>query len=153
VPDNHQIEEFNKEVIQWGFRTRNLLKSSIAGLSMKGKGDLMRQLQVKNKKDYGEIDRVIFNFPRHGVFFHKGVGRGYIVVAGRVIRGKRNNPSKHGSNTMDNTIQHAATGPLKRFAKPWFTPVFEREIPRLADIITRLKADSILEQNTFRLRT
>ncbi len=153
MQDNLEIEEYNKVVIQWGFRTRSLLKTSIASLSMKGKGDLMRQLQMKTKKDYGEIDRVIFNFPRHGAFFHKGVGRGYIIISGRVIRGRRNQPSKHGSNTLENTIQHVNTEPIRRFPKAWFTPVFEREIPRLADVITRLKADAILDSNTFKLRT
>jgi len=155
--DSNQTEEFNKIVTQWGFRTRSLLKSSIASLSMKGKGDLMRQLQMKTKKDFGEIDRIIFNFPRHGVFFHKGVGRGYINIAGKVIRGKRNQESKHGSNTLENTIRKENTGPLRgllyRHPKHWFSSVFETEIPKLADNITRLKADSILDSNTFNLRT
>jgi len=151
--DTAQTEEFNKNVIQWGFRTRSLLKNSIASLSMKGKGDLMRQLQMKTKKDFGEIDRVIFNFPRHGAFFHKGVGRGHIIVAGRVIRGQRNNTSKHGKNTEENITRHLNTDPIRRYPKAWFTPVFEQEIPKLADIITRLKADSILEENTFKLRS
>ena len=151
--DTAQTEEFNKNVIQWGFRTRSLLKNSIAALSMKGKGDLMRQLQMKTKKDFGEIDRVIFNFPRHGAFFHKGVGRGHIIVAGRVIRGQRNNTSKHGKNTEDNITRHLNIDPIRRHPKAWFIPVFEQEIPKLADIITRLKADSILEQNTFKLRS
>jgi hypothetical protein len=151
--DTAQTEEFNKSVVQWGFRTRSLLKNSIASLSMKGKGDLMRQLQMKTKKDFGEIDRVIFNFPRHGAFFHKGVGRGHIIMAGRVIRGQRNNTSKHGKNTEGNITRHLNTDPIRRHPKPWFTPVFEQEIPKLADIITRLKADSILEENTFKLRS
>ncbi len=146
------LEAFNKEVIQWGFRTRNLLKGSIASLSMKGKGELVRSLQMKTKKDCGEIDRIIFSFQRHGVFFHKGVGRGYIILSGRVIRGRRLE-SKHGSNTAENSVQHLAGGAVLRRPKPWFTPVFEKEIPRLADTITRIKADAILDENTFNLRT
>ena len=153
ILSNDQTETFNKEVVQWGFKTRNLLKNSISRLSMKGKGDLVRSLQMKTKKDSGEIDRVIFNFRRHGVFFHKGVGRGYIIISGRVIRGQRKEGSKHGSNTLENSIQHAAAGPLRRHPKPWFTPVFEQEIPRLADIISKAKANAILDQNTFNLRT
>lgn len=153
MPDSNQTEEFNKIVTQWGFRTRSLLKGSIASLSMKGKGELMRQLQMKTKKDFGEIDRIIFNFPRHGVFFHKGVGRGYIMLGNRVTRGHRTQDSKHGSNTAQNTWVSAKTGPLKRRPKPWFTRTFETEIPRLADLITRIKADSILDSNTFNLRT
>jgi hypothetical protein len=151
MPEPNQWETFNQEVLQWGFRTRNLLKGSIASLSMKGKGELVRSLQMKTKKDSGEIDRIIFSFHRHGVFFHKGVGRGYIILSGRVIRGHRLE-SKHGSNTLENTARHGE-GPILRRPKPWFTPVFEKEIPRLADIITRLKADAILDENTFNLRT
>ncbi len=150
--DTRQTEQFNQDVIQWGYRTRNLLKASISSLSMKGKGELARSLQMKTKKDTGEIDRVIFAFQRHGVFFHKGVGRGYIILQGRVIRGRRLE-SRHGSNTPENSLQHADAGPILRRPKPWFRPVFEREIPRLADIVTRAKADAILDENTFNLRT
>ena len=151
--DSAQTNQFNEKVTQWGFRTRSLLKNSIASLSMKGKGDLVRSLQMKTRKDFGEVDRIIFNFQRHGVFFHKGVGRGYIIVSGRVIRGRRMEGSKHGSNTMNNTLQHANTGVIMRKPKPWFTLVFEQEIPKLADMITRNKADSILDPHTFNLRT
>ena len=153
MSDNTQTEEFNRSVTQWGFRTRSLLKSSITSLSMKGKGDLVRSLQMKTKKDFGEVDRIIFNFQRHGVFFHKGVGRGYIIISGRVIRGWRKDSSKHGSNTLKNSIQSTSFKPVMRHPKAWFTPVFEQEVPKLADIITKIKADSILDSNTFNLRT
>ena len=91
--DEGQTREFNDKVTQWGFRTRSLLKNSIASLSMKGKGDLVR--------------------------------------------------SRH----------NESPGMILRKPKPWFTPVFEREIPKLADMITRIKADSILDPHTYNLRT
>jgi len=153
MESRQQLEEFNRSILQWGFRTRNIIKGRIGALSMAGKGDLVRSLKMSAKKTYGEIDRVIFSFDRHGAFFHKGVGRGHIIVAGRVIRGHRKDGSKHGSNTLDNTVQYDTLKPVRRHPKQWFTPVFEKEMPALADLITKAKADSILDEKTFNLRT
>ena len=147
-----QTEAYNQLINMWGFKTRNMLKSSIARLSMKGKRELVTRLQYKTKKDFGEIDAVIFNFPRHGVFFHKGVGRGYIMVAGTVVRGKRKDKS-HSANTANNAVIHPVQGPLKRHPKEWFNPVFIKSIPVLADIIAKTKADNIFDIKHLKLNT
>ncbi|MFA6484409.1 MAG: hypothetical protein WCW62_17660 [Bacteroidales bacterium] len=148
-----ETASYNALIDQWGFKTRNMLKSSVARLSMKGKKELMTRLQYKTKKDYGETEAVIFNFPRHGVFFHKGVGRGYIMMAGTVVRGKRKDNKSHSANTPQNAFIHPVQGPLKRHPKEWFNPVFTKSIPMLADIIAKTKADQIFDVKNLKLNT
>lgn len=149
---NYPDEELNKAVMRWGFKTRMQLKASIGRLSMKGKGELVKSLQFKARKDFGEIDRAIFGFTRHGVFFHKGVGRGYIMVNGKVVRGERKDQS-HSANKPDNALIHAVQGPLRRQPKEWFNPVFAKSVPELADIIAKTKADHIFDPSQLKLRT
>ena len=143
---------YNALIDKWGFRTRNLLKSSVAKLTMKGKKELVTRIQFKTKKDFGETEAAIFNFPQHGVFFHKGVGRGYIMVAGTVVRGKRKDKS-HSANSPNNAVIHPASGPLNRHPKDWFNPVFIKAIPLLADIIAKTKADHIFDIKNLKLNT
>ena len=150
--DRSETEKYNALIIQWGFKTRNMLKSSVARLSMKGKKELVTRIQLKSKKNFGEIEAAIFNFPRHGVFFHKGVGRGYIMVAGTVVRGHRKDKT-HSSNKPGNAMMHPTTGPLMRHPKDWFNPVFIKSIPMLADIIASTKADHIFEVKNLKLNT
>ena len=148
-----QTKQYNALVDKWGFKTRMQLKNSISRLSMKGKRELVTKLQYKTKKDFGETEAVIFSFPRHGVFFHKGVGRGYIMMNGTVIRGQRKDKTSHGKNTEKNTMFSAVTVPLKRKPKDWFNPVFKTAIPQLADIIATTKADQIFEVKHLKLNT
>jgi hypothetical protein len=144
---------YNAMIDKWGFKTRNMLKSSISRLSMKGKKELVRSLQYKTKKDFGETEAVIYNFAPHGVFFHKGVGRGYIMMAGKVVRGRRKESKGKSANTPQNSILSAATGPLKRKPKDWFNPIFTKSIPVLADLIAQTKADHIFEVKNIKMNT
>ncbi|MBT3244824.1 MAG: hypothetical protein HN352_16885 [Bacteroidetes bacterium] len=125
------IDRHNQIVARHGFKIRAMLKVSISRLTMKGKYKLIRSLRLRFKKEYGEISQLKYEFSRHGVFFHKGVGRGYIMQGSRVIRGTRQAGS---------TIQ--TSGPLLRKPKDWFNPVLSKEVPRLADDIAEVQADN-----------
>ena len=85
---------------------------------------LSQSIQAQTKKDFGEIFMVGFNFPRHGVFFHHGVGRGWKMIGGKVIR--------------------TATGPKSadRFPKNWLNIEIDNSISKLADDIVEIKADA-----------
>ena len=137
--DPFNIEKHNKAVRRSGFRIRSLLKGSISRLSMKGKRQLIRSLRLQFKKDYGEIDNLKFEFSRHGVFFHKGVGRGYVMQGGRVIRGTK-------KDSIFKAIDSTKSGPMKRRPKDWFNPVLDREVPKLANIVASLQADGAAEK-------
>lgn len=135
----NQIAAQNREVTQSGYRIRSLLKLSISRLSYKGKAQLTRSLRLRLRKDYGEINQLTYQFSRHGVFFHKGVGRGYILSGGRVIRGSK-------GDSLFRTAGRNLDGPLRRRPKEWFNPVLDKEVPKLADQIASFKADSAAQQ-------
>lgn len=147
-----ETADYNLIIERWGYKTRQLLKSRVASLAMKGKGELVKQIQMKTKKDFGEIDRVIYNFPRHGAFLHKGVGRGYIMIGSTVVRGRRMNKSRD-KNTAENSVIRPASGPLNRHPKDWFNPVFAITVPQLADMIAKTRADNIFEKSNLKIRS
>jgi len=137
---------YNKAILNWGYATRSKLKFSISRLSMKGKGDLMRSLVTKARWDYGEIDRLEFSFLRHGVFFHKGVGRGYFIQGGKVVRGYKSKVLRGLGGRKEITGGFVdVSGLLMRRPKEWFTPILDREIPNLAKQIVLIRGDLILK--------
>ncbi len=143
---------YNAIIDKWGFKTRNMLKSSISRLSMKGKHELVKSLKYTTKKDYGETEAVIFQFAPHGVFFHKGVGRGYIMMGGTVVRGRRKESKGKSANTPLNSILSTIQGPLKRHPKQWFNPVLSKSVPVLANLITQTRADNIFEVQHIKIK-
>ena len=108
----------NEEIKAWGRRNRSLLKSSqkSAGIN-KYTGALGRYVQDKYRSRFNKIDMVGFRMPRHGVFVEKGVGRGHPI-------------SSVGAK-------------LGRKAKPWFNPVLDAQVPKLANIAAKHGADII----------
>jgi hypothetical protein len=124
------IEAFNKDVQAWAYKVRSTLKSNIQSSAGKGKGELSRSLKSNLRKDHGEIDSISYKFPRHGVFFQKGVGRGHIMQGGKVVRGVK---SKKVVRFLD--------GPVKRSPQDWFNRTLENELPKLADIVANHKAN------------
>jgi len=54
--------------------------SNRPGRIEKNLGDSIKSV---TKKQYGVIDRLTYSFERHGVFGHKGVGRGYEMQGDR----------------------------------------------------------------------
>ena len=107
-------------------------------LSMKGKRELVSSLRVRLHRDFGEIDHVSYEFRKHGVFFHKGTGRGYVIESGRLIRGTRDGALIKPLQTQQ--------GPLQRRPKNWYNPTMNREVPKIADQIAELIADSATEK-------
>jgi len=139
---------YNKAILNWGYATRTKLKFSIARLSMKGKGDLMRSLVTKARWDYGEIDRLEFSFVRHGVFFHKGVGRGYFIQGGKVVRGYKSKVLRglSGRQEVKGGLVFVS-GPHRRRPKEWFTPILDKGIPNFIDQIIKTTIDVLVWPN------
>ncbi|TLX73682.1 hypothetical protein E9993_14590 [Labilibacter sediminis] len=123
-------ESYNKDVSQWVYRVRSILKRDIQGSATSGNGVLAASLRSNIHKDMGEVDYVGYKFPRHGVFFHKGVGRGHVMSAGKVVRGVKNNK-----------VIKPLDGPINRQSQDWFNSTLEKQIPKLADIVADHKAD------------
>ena len=71
--DADKLTAFNKEVEQWQDSVTTQLKAAIGSRSLR----IARELEPKAYTDnYGLINRLGFSFPRHGVYIHKGAGRG-----------------------------------------------------------------------------
>lgn len=87
---------------------------------------LDQSITNRTMKDFGVVNRIIFTFERHGVFVHKGVGRGYQMQGGMVRR--------------------IAKGPTTEVRHPaeWFNPVLEQSLPELANKLAEINADAVL---------
>ena len=87
---------------------------------------LVDSITGKTKQNYGVIDRATFTFERHGVFVHKGVGRGYQMQGGMVVRTAKSKTTK------------------VRQPAEWFNPVLDQALPELADKLAEINADAVL---------
>jgi hypothetical protein len=144
-PREFNLEEYNKKVTAWGTGTGVKIRNSIRQHFSKGKGDLIRTLRAKSYKLYGEVDRLAFHFARHGVFVHKGVGRGYAMIGGKVMRVSG---SKSTAYWREYAKQHnrsfepkVLNMEMRRKAVEWFNPIVRENIDKLADMVTEMRAD------------
>jgi len=140
------MEEYNRRVARWGTELGGKIRSSIRMLTSKGKGDLVKSLRLKTGKWFGEIDKLSYHFERHGVFLHKGVGRGYAMSGGKVIRvsgskdiayWKKYALSKN--REMQSKVLRGYT--MERRPVEWFNPVVSGNIEQLSDMVTEMNAD------------
>lgn len=135
--DADRLTAFNKEVEQWQDSVSKQLRASIGSRSLR----IARELQPKAYTDnYGLINRLGFSFPRHGVYIHKGAGRGQGGFMGsKWSYLKRVN----GVEINTSIIRHTNPESLgkqnegKRLAYHWFDPVIKNRLPELADICMR----------------
>lgn len=146
-PQEIGIEEYNKRITRWGSDLGKKIRNSIQLLTKKGKGDLLRSLRLKTAKWYGEVDKLSYHFKRHGIFAHKGVGRGYYRDGSRVVRGEK--PGKVlNARTMD--VNHKLRQVVLKSAKinrtptEWFNPVVNENMEGLANLVTELNADRLV---------
>ncbi|MGQ1890654.1 hypothetical protein ACT29H_09450 [Thermophagus sp. OGC60D27] len=124
------IDDFNREVKQWGDKVKSLLKSNVKSMATKGTGSLAKKIGANYRKPDGEIESISYKFPRYGIFFAKGVGRGHVMQNGRVVRGIKNN------KTVTLT-----GGTINREPKDWFNSTVDKTTSELADIVAKHKAD------------
>ena len=127
--DTASVNAFNNEIKTWGAKVKSQLYPSIASNEIKGT-KLKSSIKNTYKEDYGEIFRIGFSFKPEGVYVHKGVGRGYVMQGGVVVKTSR-------------------TEGWNRRPKPWFNPVIEANMPELQEIIKRHVSDAVI--NTARI--
>ena len=85
---------------------------------------------------YGLVSYIGFRFERHGVFVHKGVGRGYQKQKGGfVIRTAKRSPHPH-----------------ERIAVEWFNPILELKIPQLADQIALINTQAAVNATQMKIK-
>jgi hypothetical protein len=154
-PQGIGIEEYNTRVTKWGSALGNKISTYIRALTTKGKGDLVKSLRLKAKKWYGEVDLLAYHFDRHGVFAHKGVGRGYYMEGGTVLRGVK--PGKvltakslDINYKLNQVILRSAKG--KRKPTEWFNPIVAENIDGLADLIAEMDADKMVNATNMMIK-
>jgi len=146
--DQELISQQNALVLRWTPKVRTALRSSARWFS-DGKFESMvirdggkqvekklaASINSKVSKEYGLANYVGFSFERHGIFVHKGVGRGYQSNGkGFVIRTAKNPPKGQ-----------------ERIAVEWFNPVLEKYIPELADQIAEINADAAVNATKMKI--
>lgn len=130
------LQQQNEAVLKWSSMVQRYLRGA-ATLFTNGKdGTVIKPGRTEKKLDasivgttkrqYGVIDRVTYTFERHGVFVHKGVGRGYQMQGGMVRR-----VAKSKSTTV-------------RLPAEWFNPVLDQSLPELANKLAVINADAVL---------
>lgn len=153
-PVDISLEEYNNRIKKWGSETGVKLRDSIRMLTTKGKGALVKSVRLRTGQMSGEIDKLSYYFARHGVFVHKGVGRGYALINGTVVRvsGKEQTQFlkryvKRGGQvdiaTLNKTNERISgiSSTINRKPVLWFNPVITDNIDELADMVTEMNAD------------
>lgn len=134
--DADQLTAFNKAVQKWMNSVAAQLRAGIASRSMR----IARELQPRAYTDkYGLINRVGFSFPRHGIYIHKGAGRGQGGTIGSSwTKIKRIN----GVEISTGIVRHTDPASLNRQndgsrqAYEWFDPVIRNRISELDEIVS-----------------
>ncbi|RYG07794.1 MAG: hypothetical protein EOO07_26765 [Chitinophagaceae bacterium] len=131
------VENYNREVGQWGNQTKRKLKLEVLRL-VTSRGPGQKNQKVSVKRYLGEASKIDFAFPYYMVFVHKGAGRGYGGnKTGLFTRAK-------GGKGKTNLSSMGRMGTGKRQAKPWFNPVIEAQFPFLAEIIANYHGQRII---------
>jgi hypothetical protein len=140
--DNETVRKQNAIVRHWIPGVQRELRSSASwfrfgksepfitrgtGSKMRTEGKLVNSIKPSTKQSFGEIDTISFSFERHGIFVHKGVGRGW-EMNGKVVR---------------RTAKGKMTGGGRNVVE-WFNPVIDRNVPELADQIAIINADAVI---------
>jgi len=150
------VQEQNIALKGWANLVTGKLKNSAtrfkkgkSGMVLRGKGTKYEHAEDKlvnsiSRKIYmasGLAEWVGFKIERHGIFVHKGVGYGYIVQNGMVIRGSKN-PN----------LKVKMAGPINRKPVNWFNPQINAYIPNLADKIAAINADAAINSLHINLK-
>ena len=135
----------NDYIKKWAPKVRRALKSSVRHMAngketsfvrRKGRqeGRLFQSIKARTSKKMGVIELVSFSFERHGVFVHKGVGKGWELQGGSVVR----------------TATGSMTAP--RNSVSWFNPVLEKHIPELANRIALINTNAAVNATKLNIK-
>jgi hypothetical protein len=131
------VNEQNQLIKRWAPKVKRALKNSArifdngkttSFVMRKGRmeGKLADSITTRIGKKLGVAELVSFSFERHGVFVHKGVGRGYELNGNAVVR------------TAKGSMQ------APRNPAPWFNAVLNIHVPKLANDIAVINANAAL---------
>ena len=143
------VQQQNAIVRTWTQRVNRQIRSSASwfqsgktepfitrgtGAKQRQEGKLVNSIKPSTKETLGEIDTISFSFERHGIFVHKGVGRGW-EMAGKLVRRTAKGEMKNGG----------------RNAVEWFNPIIDINAPILADQIATINANAVLNATKLKI--
>ena len=147
--DNEGVRKQNSIVLRWIPGVNRELRSSASwfqfgktepfimrgtGAKRRQEGKLVNSIKPSTKQSYGEIDTISFSFERHGIFVHKGVGRGWEMNGKLVTRTAKGKMKNGGRNSVE-----------------WFNPVIDKNAPVLANQIAVINADAVLNATKLKI--
>jgi hypothetical protein len=124
------IADYNRDIKRWAGKVRTELKSNVQSMSSQGTGNLAQKISASYGNPSGEIESISYKFPRYGIFFAKGVGRGHIMQGGKVVRGIKSS-----------RVVRLLDGPVHRQPKDWFNNTIDKHVDELANTVASHKAD------------
>jgi hypothetical protein len=127
-----EAQAFNERLMAWGAKVNGSMPASISSHGIGGKR-LRSSIRNNYYYEYGEIFRLGFSFSREGIFVHKGVGRGYRMNNGIVVK-------------VSKTAGH------NRVPKPWFNPVIESHMPEMEQIVVDYTKTAIVNSTRIYIR-
>ena len=138
-------------VVQWSSMVISYMRGAAAVLQHGKEGTIDRKtplhterrledsLRSSTRVNYGVISSVSIQFERHGVFVHKGVGRGYHIQGGVVIRTAKSDAPGEGDHSFPRNKKDRM---VERHPYEWFNPVIDETLPELANKLAEINADA-----------
>lgn len=144
--DADRLVAFNKDVQKWMNSVAAQLRASISSHSMRVATDLRPRMYTDK---YGLINKLGFSFPRHGIYIHKGAGKGYGGTTGsKWTKLKRIGGIEVSTGIVRHTNPESLNGSQgtgNRKAYEWFDPIVRNRIPELETIITNYFDSMIID--------
>ncbi len=135
--DAKRVTEYNNAVIAWQNSVSMQLRAGVISRSMRVARELIPKAYTD---DYGIINRLGFSFPRHGIYIHKGAGKGYGgLIGSKWTKLKKINGIEFDTGIVRHTnpVSKGKLGTGSRNAFEWFDPVIKNRLPELSDIVLR----------------
>ena len=124
--DKDATKQFNEQVQAWANRVNGALRAKMAAMNIGKTGQLSKSVKSnlwhfgKAIKEGQEVTSVGFSFKVQGVYVHLGVGRGYPMESGTVIK---------------RTEGRHANLEMMRQPKDWFNSTITEHLQALSDIV------------------
>lgn len=143
--DADRLTAFNKAVERWADQVTSQLRATVSSRSLR----IARELHPNLYTDkYGIVNRIGFSFPRHGIYIHKGAGRGQ----GGWLGSKWEKIKKiNGAEVSTGIVRHTDPSSLgkqdsgNRRAFRWFDPVVKSRLGELESIVLEYFDTMILD--------
>lgn len=139
-------EEFNRNVENWTVSTRHAMirRAPVGWGSARDEEKLIGTQSFVNMNRDGEASNVKFLIPRHGVFVHYGVGRGWIRQGNSIVRGSLTASAKRSKQRNRRVILLSAGGEGRK-PVDWFDVEIKRGIRQLADHVQEYYGDKAMQ--------